>query len=94
MKASKTVRREQETGQLSLFQEVDGISNIYPPFIETPGYEPLERYNLEKKLLGFYVSVHPLQEYTEVIEYFTTACSQTLADREIDTQVFVVGMIK
>ncbi len=94
MKAAKIVKSERDRGQLPLFQELDGAPSVYPPQIETPEYEPLERYNLEKKLLGFYVSGHPLQEYTDIIEYFTTTCSQTLADHKIDTQVFVVGMIK
>ena len=66
----------------------------YPPQIETPEYEPLERLAMEKKLLGFYVSGHPLQEYSDIIDYYTTANSQTLADHKIDSQVFVVGMIK
>ena len=94
IRAAKVVRRERESRQLSLFQGISEISDIYPPQVETPEYEPLERYNLEKKLLGFYVSGHPLQEYTDIIEYYTTANSQTLADHKIDSQVFVVGMIK
>ncbi len=94
MRAAKIVKRERESGQLSLFQGIDGKPDIYPPQIETPEYEPLERFAMEKKLLGFYVSGHPLQEYVDIIEYYTTANSQTLTDHKIDSQVFVVGMIK
>ena len=89
MKLGRLVKSEQDRGQLPLFP-----FGIKIPLDGTPEYEPFARYAMEKALLGFYVSGHPLQEYTDIIEYYTTANSQTLADRKIDTQVFVVGMIK
>ena len=94
MKAAKILKSERDRGQLSLFQNIGGIPNLYSPQIETTEYEPLERLAMEKKLLGFYVSGHLLQEYADIIDYYTTANSQTLADHKIDSQVFVVGLIK
>ena len=56
-------------------------------------YEPLERLKLEKQQLGFYVSGHPLQEYADIINYYTSATTQTLGAHPVETTVSVAGMI-
>ena len=87
IKVSRLVRASLARGQLSLFQ-------MDIPLMETSEYEPLERFKNEKELLGFYVSGHPLTEYEDIINYFTTANSQTVHEHKLDSIVSIVGMVK
>ena len=47
----------------------------------------------EKEQLGFYVSGHPLEEYSDIIEHYTSTSTQTLTAHRIDSEVDVAGMI-
>ena len=93
MKAAQTAQAERERGQMNLFDETIEVPPITPTLTDAPEYDPLERLKHEKEQLGFYVSGHPLEEYTDIIEYYTTAGTQTLIAHPIDSEVFVAGMI-
>lgn len=93
MKAAQSAQAERDRGQMSLFGEAVEVPPITPTLTDAPEYDPLERLKQEKEQLGFYVSGHPLEEYSDVIEYYTTTSTQTLIAHAIDTEVFVVGMI-
>ncbi|MCY4554649.1 MAG: OB-fold nucleic acid binding domain-containing protein, partial [Candidatus Poribacteria bacterium] len=55
--------------------------------------DPLERLMREKEQLGFYVSGHPLEEYSDIIENYTSTSTQNLVENRIDSEVDVAGMI-
>lgn len=93
MKAAQSAQAERERGQMSLFGEAAEVPPITPTLTDAPEYDPLERLKQEKEQLGFYVSGHPLEEYSDIIDYYTTASTQTLVAHPIDTEVFVAGMI-
>lgn len=93
MKAAQSAQAERERGQMSLFGEAVEVPPITPTLTDAPAYDPLERLKQEKEQLGFYVSGHPLEEYNDIIEYYTTASTQTLITQPIDAEVFVAGMI-
>ncbi len=93
LKVAQTAQAERERGQMNLFGDAADIQVKSVTLTEATEYEPLERLKLEKQQLGFYVSGHPLQQYTDIIKYYTTASTQTLAEHKIESTVSVAGMI-
>ena len=93
MKVAQNAQAERDRGQMSLFGEGEEAPTVTVTLAEVSEYEPLERLMLEKEQLGFYVSGHPLEEYSDIIENYTSASTQTLAVYRIDSEVDVAGMI-
>ncbi len=93
LKVAQTAQAQRERGQMNLFEDTADISTSKMILTETTEYDPLERLKREKEQLGFYVSGHPLQEYTDIIEYYTTASTRTLGAHPIESAVSVAGMI-
>lgn len=94
LKVAQTAQSQRERGQMNLFEDTAAdIPTSKMVLTEIAEYDPLERLKLEKEQLGFYVSGHPLQEYTDTIEYYTTASTQTLGAHQIESTVSVAGMI-
>ena len=93
MKVAQSAQAERDRGQMSLFGEVEEAPPITGTLTDAPEYDPLERLKQEREQLGFYVSGHPLEEYSDIIEYYTTASTQTLVTHPVDSEVFVAGMV-
>lgn len=64
--------------------------HMYPDVEEMPENELLK---MEKEMLGFYVTSHPLASYSKIIELFATR-SIKLSEIKNDTSVTVGGIIK
>lgn len=93
LKAAQSAQTERERGQMNLFGEAEDVPATVVTLAEAEEYAPLERLKLEKEQLGFYVSGHPLQEYTDIVENYTSASTQTLGGHPIESTVSVAGMI-
>ena len=93
MKASQTAQAERERGQMSIFGDIEEKPPITVTFAGTDEWKPLERLMKEKEQIGFYVSGHPLEEYSDVIDNFTTASTESLGAHPLNTEVYVAGMI-
>ncbi len=93
MKVAQNAQADQERGQMSLFGDVEEAPAMTITLPDVPEFDPLERLVKEKEQLGFYVSGHPLEEYNDIIENYTTASTRTLEAHRIDSEVFVAGMI-
>jgi DNA polymerase-3 subunit alpha len=93
MKVAQNAQAERDRGQMSLFGEGEEAPTVTVTLAEVSEYEPLERLMLEKEQLGFYVSGHPLEEYSDIIENYTSASTETLVVHRIDSEVDVAGMI-
>ncbi len=93
MKVAQSAQADRDRGQMSLFGDVEEAPAMTITLPDVPESDPLERLMQEKEQLGFYVSGHPLEEYNDIIENYTTASTQTLAVHRIDSEVFVAGMI-
>ena len=71
-----SVRRHIEAGQMSLFggerdeSEENSVNNA-PVLNEIEEFSLEEMYRLEKSLLGFYMTGHPLEMYTDEIDSFS-----------------------
>ena len=75
-----------DSGQQSLFEEA-GIQEFADfKFEDVAEYPAMERLNLEKDLIGCYVSGHPLDEWKSLIEKCATVNSKTIMRAAKDTQ--------
>ena len=87
IESAQNEARRNIAGQVSLFDlDVAGI-NDYDMMVKLPEVNNFERralLELEKDMLGVYISGHPLDEYTEVIEQTVTVTSRDLAEVTTD----------
>ena len=93
MKAAQNAQAERDRGQMSLFGDGEAAPTATVALVATPELDPLERLMREKEQLGFYVSGHPLEEYGDIIENYTSTSTQSLGENRIDSEVDVAGMI-
>ena len=93
MRVAQNAQAERDRGQMSLFGNGEEAPTATVTLTDAPEYDPLERLMREKEQLGFYVSGHPLEEYSDIIENYTSASTQTLLEHRIDSEVDVAGMI-
>ncbi len=93
LKASQSAQAERDRGQMNLFLDAEETPTLTVTLTETEEYAALERLKLEKEQLGFYISGHPLEEYRDIIEYYTNTSTQTLATHSINAEVDIAGMI-
>ncbi len=70
IKHGNKVQAEEQTNQASLFGEMEEVMIKDPEFPECEPWGDLKRLKLEKELIGFYLSGHPLDNYKESIEFF------------------------
>ena len=98
IEGAQTRQNAREKGQTSLF-DLDGTGDgaglevhkpVLPIVVRWPASQEL---TLEKELLGFYVTGHPLKEYEEDIRAFTTAEMRRLDLANGRQETVVVGGI-
>ncbi len=93
IKAAQNAQAERDRGQMSLFGDGEEAPTATVALVAAPELDPLERLMREKEQLGFYVSGHPLEEYGDIIENYTSTSTQSLAENRIDSEVDVAGML-
>jgi len=66
------VQAEEQTNQASLFGGMAEVEIKDPEFPECEPWSDLKRLKLEKELIGFYLSGHPLDNYKETIKFYAS----------------------
>ncbi|WP_044641674.1 DNA polymerase III subunit alpha [Risungbinella massiliensis] len=80
--------------QLSLFEEMsDYISQLDHPYEDIPPYSLKEQLAYERELIGFYLSGHPLDEYQQVMDQYTTHAISKLIELPDHSKVRIAGML-
>jgi DNA polymerase III subunit alpha len=82
-KYAQKVQQEEDSAQVSLFG--GGIGNMQIPLPTVAPMEPfsqIQQLNIEKEVVGLFISGHPLDQYKLEIESFTNAPLTALADLE------------
>ena len=98
IEGAQTRQNDREKGQTSLF-ELDGTGDgagleIHKPVMPLIAPWPAsQELGMEKELLGFYVTGHPLKEYEEDLRAFTTAEMRRLDQANGRQENVVVGGI-
>lgn len=86
---AQSIRNERASGQLNLFGEEETPETIVYP--DLPDMDPKEKIEWERKLLGFYVSGHPLDSYKEQLKACTPLYHLTAEGNQYDGRMVTIG---
>ena len=89
------VQKEKADPQMGLF-DMDGgdeVSINMPVMMDVKEWSEKEKLSLEKEALGFYVTGHPLDQYSHVIEKFTNVNAITIREIADKTPVRIGGTV-
>ncbi len=91
----QAVQRDKKMGQTSLFDTLSGskVSQKEPELPDVPRWPLSEILSKEKKILGLYVSGHPLTKYEEELKSFTTCSTESLENLSDNQELFCGGII-
>ena len=86
--------KDRKSGQMSLFDDfeevVQEVKIVLPDVPEFPEKEMLA---MEKEVLGYYLTAHPLSEYDAILKAFCSHNSQTVKTVKKRDEVLMGGMI-
>jgi DNA polymerase III subunit alpha len=89
-------KEEEERGQSSLFGGLPAASISRPSISfaanKVDEWEEDEKLRFEKETLGFYITGHPLNKFTEDLKLFSTATTATLS-QHVDETVHIGGIV-
>lgn len=91
----QSAQRDRAAGQSSLF-DMDGMEDAVasmhrkPEVVEWPEYEVLQ---LEKEMLGLYISNHPLSNHSDTLSRFTTLTYAEIPDLHDGDERVIGGLI-
>jgi DNA polymerase-3 subunit alpha len=86
-------QEEAARNQISLFGEAEAAVVPPPVLDEAPAWSEADRLQREKDLIGVYISGHPLEQFREVVESFSTCRLDRIAALSDGAQLLVCGMI-
>ncbi len=94
---AQSVQNEHMLGQTSIFdlggKEASKTNGHYPEMPDVEKWDKKKELALEKELLGFYLSGHPLSRFKNDIQTFSTVSLSHLASQEHGAMVRVGGII-
>ena len=91
--SGQAIQKDRAIGQASLFDFSESFSADVRKLPDVPKASDSEVLAMEKEMLGFYVSGHPLIRYEGMVKEYTNASTVTLADLESGSEVTIAGMI-
>ena len=86
------VQEEQNASQVSLFGGDSGVDIPLPKVPPTEPYNDLEKLRIEKEVVGFYISGHPLDQFKLDIKHFCT-CPVNAYDKFKGEKISVAGIV-
>ena len=86
--------KDRKSGQMSLFDDFEEvIEDVKVTLPDVPEYPDKEKLVQEKEVLGFYLSAHPLSEYSAILKAFCSHTSATVKTAKNRDEVLMGGMI-
>ncbi|MFN7735796.1 MAG: DNA polymerase III subunit alpha [Pirellula sp.] len=86
--------KDKRSGQLSLFGDVEEDEAAPKQMLpDMPEFPEKERLAMEKEVLGYYLSSHPLAEYERILKSFCTHNAVTAKTLKNRTEVWMGGII-
>jgi DNA polymerase-3 subunit alpha len=86
------IQDEKNASQVSLFGGDSGVEIPLPKIPETEPYTELEKLRIEKEVVGFYISGHPLDQFKLDIRHFCT-CTVSEIDHFKGEKIAVAGIV-
>ena len=93
MEAGQRAQRDRECGQVGLFGEVMAEEPHEAPLPKVPDWTDKEKLAGEKELLGFWVTGHPLDSFTDRVAELATHDSSKLEGLAKNTEVTLCGVL-
>lgn len=96
MQAGASALADRKSGQKGLFDSLDEAEDeeaAAASMPDVPEYEEKERLTMEKEVLGFYLTSHPLAEHEKTLKTFCSHTSTTCLKLEHRTEVIMGGML-
>ena len=93
VQSAQRTQRDRESGQTSLF---GGMAKTARPTLRIPdvGEDPIAiKLGKERDALGFFITGHPIEAYTELVERVATCALHDLEHERADREVRVAGMV-
>ena len=85
-------QEEQNASQVSLFGGDSGVDIPLPKIPESEPYSELEKLKIEKEVVGFYISGHPLDQFRLDIKHFCT-CAVNNIENHKGEKIAVAGIV-
>ncbi|MDB4835210.1 DNA polymerase III subunit alpha [Cyclobacteriaceae bacterium] len=87
-------KADEESAQASLFGGDSSVAQPLPKAPEVEAYSDIQKLNLEKEVVGLFITGHPLDQYKLEIENFCT-CTTAGADNEEyhNKDIKIAGMV-
>lgn len=92
VKYAATLQQEEQTAQQSLFGGSGGIEVPLPKITDCEPYSEIEKLKIEKDVIGFYISGHPLDQFKLEIENFCKCTVDCIEDYK-NQDIAVAGII-
>jgi DNA polymerase-3 subunit alpha len=95
MQAGAAVLADRRCGQRGLFgEEADDMGSAAVTALPTmPEFDERQRLAMEKEVLGYYLTSHPLAEHEQLLRTYCTHMSSQLAKLDARSEVLVGGML-
>ena len=96
IKHGNKVQSMTASSQASLFGDMEEVQIQNPDFPIAEEWSNLKRLNMEKDLIGFYLSGHPLDTYEDTFKYFISHSNSAvlnLIEKRTKTQVKFAGIV-
>ncbi len=93
MDRAAAIQKDRLSGQMNLFEVLRSKKKITPPSLpDIPDWDNRMRLQFEKESLGFYISGHPLDFYSEQIRSVCTADTQSVKEKREGAEVVLCGL--
>jgi DNA polymerase-3 subunit alpha len=95
IQAGQSAAADRRSGQQNLFAALDDDADETKQ-IDLPAvgeFDEREKLVLEKEVLGFFLSSHPLDEYRQLLSEYCSHTTRTIFDLQDRTEVIMGGMI-
>jgi DNA polymerase-3 subunit alpha len=88
--------KDKKSGQMNLFDDVAEVVETVTPVTlpDIPEFGDREKSTLEKEVLGFYLTAHPLSEYATTLQAFCSHTSSTAKLAKHGDEALMGGMIQ
>ena len=95
LQAGSSALSDRRSGQKNLFEQLNSDTDEEDdvPLPNVPEFEERERLVMEKEVLGFYLSSHPLAEHRELLTSFSSHTTTRLSKLSDRTEVIIGGLI-
>lgn len=87
-------QKAREKGQISLFSTEESSFDNFEDFLEIPEWPEEKLLSMEKEMLGFYVTSHPLARYDNLIKRYTSRTGANGNGREVTVGGIIVNLKK